>query len=235
VIEHTEEMHMIEADAELRVAPARSLSRADLEQLLPIYIESFPPSERVPFDLFLARVEEGQWLLYLAHVAADLVAFAVRIHLPGTSADLLGFLAVRRDRRNQGIGAQVLRWLASDLRQEGQVSGLVLEVESDDAGTDEERRWRRRRIGFYRRNGAVQIEGTAHFYAPSAVDDSLIEEKLLWLPITAGLPTGGCLRQVLLGIYRQGYDLGEDDPLVVRELAASQPELPQAREIGTGN
>lgn len=204
----------------IEIVPAAGITHEVAERLLPIYLESFPPCERVPFALFRAKVEAGDWRLYLAHAGAELAGFAVLIPLAGTGADLLAYLAVSEAWRNRGIGAHFLCWLADRLRQEGRVSGLVLEVESDDAGSEAERELRLRRIGFYQRNGAVPIADVPHFYAPSASDDGLVEEKLLWLPLTAPPPEGEGLHRLLLAIYEQGYGLNEDHPLVIRQLAS---------------
>lgn len=198
----------------LTLALARQLDADTSERLSTIYHDSFPPEEREPFARLVQGAATGRLRLYLGRVGADVVGFAIVIPLPAADAHLLDYFAIARERRDQGLGSLFLEQLATILAGDG-VRGIVLEVESDDDGTEAERALRRRRISFYRRNGLDLLPGVPPLAVPSTIDERLLETKLMWLPLRPAPPDVPAL---VTAVYQHAYGLPPDHPLVQQAL-----------------
>jgi GNAT superfamily N-acetyltransferase len=210
-------------------APARSpvVSRHDSPsesisgQIQRIYTEAFPPGQRTDYGALIAAVAEGSRLLFTAQEDGQFLAFAITTPLPGTDIHCLEYFAVRQGERGRGIGARLLGAVLSDLHATEHASGLILEVEPEQEGSEPERETRRARVAFYRRNGAYSVQDVEHFLAPDLlIDGAVIEMKLMWLPAD-GAPaslSSAELYACICGIYSQCYGLPLDDPRVEATL-----------------
>ena len=203
-----------------KTAPRAQLSPIHLAQLRATHLDSFPPNERGDFDEWLAEISAGDKWLYTATIDDALVGYATI--LPGIAPRVyfLEYLAVAREHRNAGIGGQLLRHLARELR--GKASGLIWEVESPDIGTPDERKIRARRIAFYARNGGMLIDCAPRFRAPNLAGGEPVEEKLMWLSLNGNdaPPRGEALRECIVGILTRDYGLAENAALVQENLRA---------------
>ncbi|MBI3537238.1 MAG: GNAT family N-acetyltransferase [Chloroflexi bacterium] len=97
-----------------------------------IHFDSFLPSERGNFDEWLAEIFGGEKRLYTATIDDALVGYATLLPNIAPQVYFLEYLAVSREHRNAGIGGQLLRHLARELR--GKANGLIWEAESDEIG-----------------------------------------------------------------------------------------------------
>jgi ribosomal protein S18 acetylase RimI-like enzyme len=190
------------------------------EQLQALFVEAFPETEREPFDQLAASVNSGTRRLYCASTCERILGMMVVHPLPGTEHLLLEYLATDRAARNRGLGTEILRTVTGLLAQDPMKEGLVLEVESDGHGPEEEREVKARRIGFYMRNGALLLERATGYQQPNFAGPGGIPMKLLWMPLKAraSVPEGERLRELVLTIYREAYELGEGDALVEQAL-----------------
>jgi len=189
-------------------------------QLRAIHLSSFPPSERGDFDEWLAEISAGNKWLYIATIDDALVGYATILPNVAPQVYFLEYLAVAREHRNAGIGGQLLRHLARELR--GKANGLIWEVETPDVGTPDERQLRARRIAFYSRNGGMPIDCAPRFRAPNLAGGEPVEEKLMWLSLAenSAPPRGEALRECIVGILTRDYGLLENDALVQENLHA---------------
>jgi len=194
------------------------------QQVKAIYMEAFPPSEREPFYRIISAVNRGTRWLFCACSSTCVYGFAITVPLPDMGMHLLEYLAAAVNMRNRGIGAALVRDVQQSLRVQGTISGIVLEAESDEEGDPVERPTRRRRIEFYRRMGAIVIEGVKGYTMPDMRGSGYLAMKLLWLPVisSAPMPDGPELRACIVSIYRHSYGLGPDNPLVRNVLASLQ-------------
>lgn len=188
---------------------------ADSSSLREIYLDSFPPHERIDFTSLVASIVSGTRWLYTATDQEQLMGFAISIPRIAADVHLLEYLAVTRYARNGGIGGTLLDNLVDAIRAEDNVSGILLEVETDEEGADAERSLRQRRIGFYQRHGARLIECAPHYRAPTDTADQTIAMKLLWLPInsTTEPPRGEKLRECIRGICEKSYGQTQESKL----------------------
>lgn len=177
-----------------------------------IYHDSFPPHERMGFSSLVASIVSGLRWLYTATDHDQLIGFAIIIPHIAADVHLLEYLAVARDARNGGIGGKLLDHLVETIRAEQNISGILLEVESDDEDQPNEKAMRQRRIGFYQRHGARLIDCAPHYRAPIGETDASIPMKLLWLPLDSAIetPRGDKLRECVIGIYTKSYNIARE-------------------------
>ncbi len=200
--------------------PAR-VNPEDIDPLRAIMFDSFPPSQRGDFDRWLNGIAEGRHWLYLAETHRTPIGFAT-IH-PWITADahLLEYLAVAREYRGKNYGAALLQHVIRSVGALGKAEGIILEVESDDDGTAAERELRKRRIGFYERNGAQLVECAPRFRVPNMIPGGEpLLEKLMWIPLHdhAAPSRGAKLRDCVIGIYTLDYGRSADDTLLQEAL-----------------
>ena len=204
-----------------------------IQQVRWIYEQSFPAEERDPFENMLQAIlrreqagpEECEHCHFQVAVEEGQAAGAAFFnYYPKTRMGFIAYLAVHPTRRNGGLGAQLYHHLVECVAGEARTSGsgpavgVVFEVEPPELGVDaEEQALRRRRIGFYQRNGAVVVPDLALDRAaagPRAAGSAL---RNYVSPPGRGAPAAGAERD------RSG---GGDGAGVQLRAAPHQPLLP---------
>ncbi len=205
------------------IIPAQrfDLNETLLDQLRSIYLDSFPPSERDDFQNVVARIVDGSRWLSTVEQAGELLSFAIVVPLADTHVHYLEYIATAEKARGKGVGSVLLKFVCAHLRSLGHITGLLLEVESERAGPEEERLLRRRRVEFYKRHGAVPVDAAPAYRAPNMAGEGAIPFRLMWIPveIPATPLSGELLRQCIVSIYRQSYGRPGDDRLLQNVLA----------------
>ncbi|MBE5738979.1 MAG: GNAT family N-acetyltransferase [Clostridiales bacterium] len=121
-----------------------------VKDIYELYLASFPPEERVPFDSLFSGVFEG-FELYALYDNEHLVAMA---HLNNTENFVhVNYLAVVKEYQCQGNGSDVL----SRVKDMFKGKAVVLDIEELDEEA-ENNHLRIRRKKFYGKNGFVQGE-----------------------------------------------------------------------------
>ena len=132
------------------------------EQYAKVYEEhmkaDFPADELKPLAAMLNMHDRGIYEGYGLYDGGNRVGYGFLVVGAGSCA-LLDYLAVCPGLRNGGYGSAFLGLLSAQLKRDGKApGGMILESERADAGRDrEEQALRRRRIGFYERNGFSQM------------------------------------------------------------------------------
>lgn len=199
------------ASSHTRFAPIARLEGEVRGQFTAIFYQSFPPNERESLESIDRRLA-GSATLHGAFAGDDLVGFALVLPLDVDGVYLLDYLAVADTHRNRGLGRSFLEHLREAYGTREGASGILLEVESDQWGSAEERYLRARRIAFYRRNGAVPLPLRQHLEVPAADGSGLIYTKLLWLPLADPLPVGERLRACMRSFLWHCYGLRDGEP-----------------------
>jgi GNAT superfamily N-acetyltransferase len=185
-----------------------------LEAALAIYTESFPPNERHPTNVIRERVAQEQYSLIVGRDADELVFLALLWPLRGSEFVLLDYMATKSGHRGRGIGVEFLKSLPQMAEMAGKF--LVMEVEDPDAG--ENREERARRVEFYRRQGALQLQGVP-YTMPGLSGGAPTEMILMILPQYAGGQLDArIVRQMIVQIYNELYGRGAEDTLLLSFL-----------------
>ena len=130
------------------------LNELNQEELSELYraemTRDFPPQELKPLKAMLELMEAGRYQALGLWEEDQLLGYALMWREPGVPFALLDYLGTLPGVRNRGLGGQMLDLLADYYREE---RGIFGEAESDEGGDPADRDLRRRRLGFYLRNG----------------------------------------------------------------------------------
>ncbi len=112
-------------------------------------VEDFAPDEQKPLDVILKAVDNGIYRCLGAYDGSDLVGYTFLVRQQDNY--LVDYLAIVPERRNHGIGSDIVRQLQTALADADYIIGEVEDPEyTADAAQKE---LQTRRIGFYLRNG----------------------------------------------------------------------------------
>ncbi|MGC9396774.1 MAG: GNAT family N-acetyltransferase [Anaerolineae bacterium] len=149
---------------DLRITEITDLDDDLLLPWLDLYEMAFPPAERMLVSFYLRLLREKRDGLHPDHhllsVQRDgtFVGLAHYVLIAEHHLAWLWMFAVTPEARNQGIGAAIYADIVRRLPAE--TVAMFIEVERPDlAHTEAERALAERRIAFYRRQGALLLEG----------------------------------------------------------------------------
>lgn len=205
------------AEADVAIIAIKAFSDAAARTFARIYEASFPASERDDTASVLASIADGERLCHVALVGNVLVGLAVILPLRGPDVAYLEYLAVDQSHRNQGIGSAILAQLRQELTVgTHRTQGVIFEVEPPHSAEGAERDLRARRIAMYERNGAVVVTCAPAYRAPNLAEKGTLPFTLMWLPVTSAMPnlSGPLLRECVVAILTQSYELDKDDALL---------------------
>lgn len=146
----------------------------------------FPPAELKPLATIQTLMEQGLYECYGLYEDGDLKAYAFLAKSTSGTCVLLDYYAVCAPYRSMAYGSQFLTLLKNHCHH---YKGIIAEVETIEAASDdEERAIRERRVAFYKRNG-ISSTGLAfdlfgvdlsiyYFALDPEWDDSFIYKEL---------------------------------------------------------
>ncbi len=173
----------------------REIRKVDFQEFKKIYkqhlIDDFPRMERRPLFSIRNLYKKELYAAYTYEENGQLLAYAGLIYTAGRRCALLDYFAVVKEWRSTGLGSEFITLLRSSI----DVDGMIIESENPElADTAKEQEIRKRRIDFYRRNGALDSE--TNWYAFG------VHYCLLWLP-GEHAPMPPELGRLTLNIYEQ--------------------------------
>ncbi len=137
---------------------------------LTLYETAFPACERVLCASFLrllqakASGEREHEHLLAALFERRFAALGNYVTRPGARGAYLVYLATVPELRGKGMGAEMYAEIVRRVRAQDPTSrGIVIEVESPDEPSTEDPEMARRRIGFYKRQGARVLGGVEYW------------------------------------------------------------------------
>ncbi len=133
-----------------------SLVKLTTEQIVSVYhehmIEDFPPDElKKPLEKILDAIKIDRYACYGLYSDEELVGY---VFLERINNDyLIDYIATFPQKRNGGLGAELLALLTDALKDSDSVIGEVEDPAFAD--TEEARSLQTRRLAFYHRNGII--------------------------------------------------------------------------------
>lgn len=182
-------------------------------------IEDFAADELKPLSMMYEMLDRGIYEGY-GFYQKELIGYVFLVIGRGRCA-LIDYLAICPEFRNQGYGARVLAALAKKFREEGRApGGLLLESEKPEAGkSEEDRALRRRRVGFYERNGfrrtslACELFGVAYTIMYRPAEQAGMEDTDVYRELRETYESMGLMK------YREQVRLREQEEENVSEKA----------------
>lgn len=169
-----------------------NINRRDLDTALSLYIESFPPEERRPWDDIILRSTQCQQRFQLLGIYIDSVFAGLITIWQFPSFRYVEHFATSPSMRSRGIGAEALAALISH-----SASPIVLEVELPETSP-----LARRRIDFYSRCGFIPHPEYKYIQPPYSADLPAVP---LMLMTTAPIN----LDDVSLTLHRHVYGISD--------------------------
>ena len=170
-------------------------------EILSVYtthsIRHFPENERKPVSSIERMSAEGIYTGYGLFSREDpgkLLSYAFFTALPEEKNSLLDYFAVMEDYRSLGIGSLFLQHMKSF---PAGYDGFLIESEDPDYAKDsQELSIRKKRISFYRKNGAFPTGLTAQVFG--------VPYRVLYFPLSSGQsPSTAALHLCFRNIYRR--------------------------------
>ena len=127
-------------------------------------VNDFPENEIKPLSMIERAIRRGEYRCYGGFDSVGLAAYAffVTIRENGQAVWLFDYLAVDRERRDQGVGSAFLQALRQEVLPEADM--VLLEIDDPDTAEGEELAHRLRREAFYARNGLIDTGTTAQVF-----------------------------------------------------------------------
>lgn len=136
------------------------LSILDKEQVKIIYNErmkeDFPPDELKPLAMIYKAMDANIYFCYGLTEADEILGYIFLVKQKETEDYLIDYIAIDKRKRNQGLGAILIKELGDLLKDADSVIG---EVENPALATEKEQHvLQKRRYDFYMRNGLIDTE-----------------------------------------------------------------------------
>lgn len=125
------------------------------EEIINVYnnhmLSDFPTEELKPLYVIQKLIKKENYMCYGLYDSEQLLAYAFLVSLK--SYILIDYYSVCEQHRNKGIGSTFLCTLKEKFKD---YNGIMVEVEKIECAPNEiEKLIRKRRIGFYKRNGMI--------------------------------------------------------------------------------
>ena len=138
----------------LKFSKLTDTSSHKFEEVLTIYIDLFPSSERQPPDVVKERIDSGKTVLFIAEIENEVVGFAILWNFDRSDFALLDYLAVDEKWRTLKIGSAIMEQIRRIALNWGK--DLILEIELPGEGDN--RLVCEKRLRFYLQNGALILK-----------------------------------------------------------------------------
>ncbi len=185
----------------------KNVESEDFDKAISIYSNSFPIAERHSKEVIKERVASGRENMFIGRLDQKIVFMALIWPLQNSRFVLFDFMAVDKDYRDQGIGSIFTKNIYRISQVKDKI--FILEVEDPRYGVDKE--MRKRRVEFYRRNGAKEMKDVR--YILPALDGKLPTDMIIMIISMndeTSLP-GDVVKKLFTQIYKELYSRDEDD------------------------
>lgn len=167
-----------------------SLDKKQVKMVYKSYmVNDFAPGELKPLLTINNLLKHGLYKTLGLFDNGKLLAYAF-IMTNKDSVALLDYFAVLKDYRGQGIGTKFLSLIKQEIAD---YSEIIIEVESVESASGDERLTRERRISFYLNCGAVMTDISATVFA--------VDFQIMFLPLAKKRKTED-IRKAYTSLYR---------------------------------
>jgi N-acetylglutamate synthase-like GNAT family acetyltransferase len=216
------ELELRVEDSPLKIRSVLNSAQPEFAELVRIYSEAHPASERKSGGMLSSMIERPEYLFQVASLANQVLGFAIVLCFIESDACLLEYMAVDHKWRDQGIG----KFLFTEVVKLKEIAEryLLAEVDSDKAKTPD-RDERTRRKAFYRRLGFKEVEKLAYIMPQVSGALPPAMDLLVYRRILPGSIERSHLRQWLENCYVQAYGRSQSDPHIDKMVKDLPPNL----------
>lgn len=187
---------------------------ADLDQIYPRLMRDFPPDELKSRGQFERLMSKGQYKLYLAkHATLGVIGYALMYEPKSPKIAWLDYIAIDEQYRNAGFGTAFFTRLCEMLK--GDRMGMMLEVEPPTSDDEAKMAIEQRRIRFYQRAGAKQLD--VEYLFPS--EDGPYPLLLFFRPIShVDVLSATQIREMIRSAYEYIHDDVRDREAILQRF-----------------
>lgn len=182
----------------------------DFELAMELYSAAFPLNERHPVSVIKERVKQGSTRVFAGRSGMDIVFIALLWPLKNTEFILLDYMATSPGHRSKSIGSLFLQSMRKVLEEENKY--FILEVEDPEHGENKEERVKR--LSFYKKNGARELE-KVKYILPALQGSAPTEMILMIFPEYGnGKIDASLVRDLIIQIYEELYNRDARDTVL---------------------
>lgn len=214
-------------DSNLKFTTFDTSNTHQFETFYKIYYDSIEKSEQKPKEKIQQLCQRSDYLIRLLYSESELNGFTLSYLNFESQFALLEYMAVDQSKRSAGYGTDLLNDLAAEL-QKKKVNWLAMEVDSPYQSSADQKN-RIRRVEFYKRNRAREVEGLNYILPlPNAPAD--LEMKILLRQIQSpevDVIDTQSLKNMIQSLYVNVYSCEPTDPRLKRMFS----DLPKALKL----
>jgi GNAT superfamily N-acetyltransferase len=207
----------------MKIIEVKSIKDQLFIEAMEIYDASFPRSERHARSIIEERMDRKLYRLFIGQKEGKTVLMALFYPLKGSQFILFDYMAVVASYRGKGLGSQFLNAISSTIGLGKR--HLLLEVEDPRSGDNKDQR--RKRLEFYKRQGAKELKGLRYLMPPLFGPTPTEMVLLVWPDFKDGKIPGHEVKKIILQVYRELYGRDDKDPL----LTSFIQEVPAVVEL----
>lgn len=137
----------------------REIDKTEFENVYKIMKKDFFSGELKPIEEIINSFDEGRYRCFVYEREDRILGYATLVKGDNPNIALLDYFAIDESVRGKGFGSKFI----SDLFDKGFFDIILIEVESvDDSIDNNDFLNRKKRIKFYKNNGAKFVEGTVY-------------------------------------------------------------------------
>jgi len=204
----------------------KSCTEPAFREFYRIYAESIAPREQKSEAWICEMVRKPENKILLMKRNGHVKGFSILFLPRSESFGLLEYMAVAREERNRGLGAELFRRSMEHAHTpDGRPLPMLLEVDSDrEQSIDQKLRTRRQQ--FYRRLGCLRIAGL-QYILPLPGEGPPPEMDLMIYPAgNVSQLSKSDLERWLKTIYKDVYCCTPDDPRIAKMLQTVSQTVP---------
>ena len=192
--------------------------RGAFRDLLRIYREAIPSSERKDDDVLAEMLARDDYEFHIAQLKSGVTGFTIVKSFRSCDASLLEYMAVDRAQRGNGIGSLLFRHAST---ADSTITRYVLiEVEDAEQVAElSEDAQRRRRKAFYRANGCREVAGLSYLMPTVSTERPPPMKLMVYRRDLPHAIDKTELRRWLEGIYLEVYRQSAGDVRLAQMLS----------------
>ncbi len=204
----------------------------ELEQALYVYSTVLNPDERRETSRIVDMLKNDKnYHLYAAVDSDSVVGISLIYNFEKLGVGFLDYLAVDATRQSNGIGSNLIKYSMKKMgEQMNDPLGLLFETANPDFEDPSEIPLCRRRLNFYKRNGAKILDGVDYMLPPQNKESELWPVHIMMIPVDAkyGLSKPFVLKMIK-SVYSGIYNY--DNEQLIKETADKMPSIVKFSDI----
>lgn len=180
------------------------------DDAMKIYLDSIPAHERQDITLIRERINNKIERMFIGFDSEEIVLVVLVFPIKNTDFILFDYMAVKENHRNKGIGSQFLEKI---FEFKG-LSDKIFIGEVEDPKYGKNRELRKRRVNFYRRNGAKILKNVNYLLPPLSGNDPTKMILMIFSKVKIDCLSGKLVKELIIQIYREVYSRDSKDNLL---------------------